>query len=138
MATYDSKYYYDKYKDKKAAVKTYEKNIGKLQDIKNALTDTMYDEIRNVNNELDALVEDLKKGVRHNSTFTNRANDFSSQKEKAVTADNKLSTTVSELEEEINSLTTKKNRAVTDRDTYKRKCKEKLEEEGKPSWYYWF
>lgn len=138
MATYDSAYYYKKYKSKKSAVKTYEDNIGDLQKIKSALTDNLYDEIRNVNNELDALMEDLKKGVRHNSTFTRRANDFGWKKEKAATADGNLLVSVRELEEEINSLTTKKNQAVFDRDFYQNKCKEKLEEEGKPSWYYWF
>jgi archaellum component FlaC len=98
----------------------------------------MYDEIRNVNNELDALKDDLKKGVRHNSAFTRSANDLMNQKEKAVTADGKLSVCVSELNEEIKSLKTKKSKAETDRDYNKRKCKEKLEEEGKPSWYYIF
>ena len=83
-------------------------------------------------------MQDLKKAVRHNATFTNRANAFGTEKEKAVTADGNLSISVRELDEEISSLTTKKNQAVSDRDYYKRKCKEKLEEEGKPSWYYWF
>ena len=87
MATYDSKYYYERYKSKKSSVKTYEKNISALQKIRSALTDNLYDEIRNVNNELDALMEDLKKAVRHNATFTNRANAFGTEKEKAVTAD---------------------------------------------------
>ena len=83
-------------------------------------------------------MEDLKKGVRHNSTFTRRANEFSSKKQKTVTADGDLSACIRELDEEISNLTCKKNQAVTDRDYHKRKCKEKLEEEGKPSWYYWF
>ena len=84
MATYDSKYYYEKYKSKKSSVKTYEKNISALQKIRSALTDNMYDEIRNVNNELDALMEDLKKAVRHNATFTNRANAFGTEKRKQL------------------------------------------------------
>lgn len=138
MAGYDSEYYYKKYKTKKSSVKTYENNIKALEKIRNALTDNMYDEIRSVNNELDALMEDLKKSVRHNATFTSRANSFSWQKEKAVTADGCLSVSVNELNEEISSLTAKKNQAISDRDYYQRKCKEKLQEEGKPSWTYWF
>ena len=138
MATKDSKYYYDKYKKEKSAVKTSEKNIKALEKILDALTDDTNDEIRAVNKELDALKDDLKDSVRHNASFTRSANDCSSQKEKGVTLDTHLSVCVKELEEEIRSLKTKKKEDAEDRDYYKKKCKEKLEEEGKPSWTYIF
>ncbi len=42
MATYDSAYYYKKYKSKKSAEKTYEDNNGDIQKIKSALTNKLY------------------------------------------------------------------------------------------------
>ncbi len=138
MAEHNSKYYYDLYRDKKSKAKQYKNDKEDLQSIKNAMSDNMYDEIGAVNGQLDELTSDLKESVRHNAAFTRHANDLGEKKEKTVTADGQLSVAVRELEEEIQSLTSKYNQAVSDRDYYKRKCQEKLEEEGKPSWYYWF
>ena len=52
-----SSYYYNLYKQKKNAVKSYDGDLKDLQKALDNLTDTMYDEIRNINNEL----EDLKR-----------------------------------------------------------------------------
>ncbi len=138
MAEHDSKYYYDRYRNKKSEAKRYKGDKEDLEKIHNSLTNDMYDEIGNINGELEALMEDLGASVRHNATFTRETSEFGTKKEKTVTADAHLAVTVRELEEEVQALSRKYNQAVSDRDYYKRKCKEKLEEEGNPSWYYWF
>lgn len=123
-----SSYYYNLYKQKKSAVKSYD-DIGDLRKALNNLTDTMNDEIRAVNNELEDLKSDLNKAIRHNAKFTSRANAVTSEKEKAVTADPNLSVVVRELEEEISRLSGLRTTAINDRDYYYRKYKEKKEEE---------
>ena len=95
----NSSYYYNLYKQKKNAVKSYDGDIADLRKALNNLTDTMNDEIRAINNELEDLKSDLNKAIRHNATFTSRANAVTVEKEKAVTADASLSIVVSELEE---------------------------------------
>lgn len=124
-----SSYYYNLYKQKKSAVKSYDDDIGDLRKALNNLTDTMNDEIRAVNNELEDLKSDLNKAIRHNAKFTSRANVVTSEKEKAVTADPNLSVAVRELEEEISRLSGLRTTAINDRDYYYRKYKEKKEEE---------
>ena len=81
-----SSYYYNLYKQKKNAVKSYDGDLKDLQKSLDNLTDTMSDEIRAINNELEDLKSDLNKSVRHNSKFTSRANAVTAEKEKAVTA----------------------------------------------------
>ena len=125
----NSSYYYNLYKQKKSAVKSYEDDIGDLRKALNNLTDTMGDEIRAVNNELEDLKSDLNKAIRHNAKFTSRTNAVTSEKEKTVTADPNLSVAVRELEEEISRLSGLKTTAANDRDYYYRKYKEKKEEE---------
>lgn len=124
-----SSYYHNLYKQKKNVAKSYEDDIGDLRKALNNLTDTMNDEIRAVNNELEDLKSDLNKAIRHNSKFTSRANAVTSEKEKAVTADPNLSVAVRELEEEISRLSGLRTTAINDRDYYYRKYKEKKEEE---------
>lgn len=124
-----SSYYYNLYKQKKNAVKSYDGDLKDLQKALDNLTDTMYDEIRAVNNELDDLKSDLNKAIRHNAKFTSRANAVTSEKEKAVTADPHLSVAVRELEEEISRLSGLRTTAINDRDYYYRKYEEKKEEE---------
>lgn len=125
----NSSYYYNLYKQKKNAVKSYEDDIGDLRKALSNLTDTMGDEIRAVNNELEDLKSDLNKAIRHNAKFTSRANAVTSEREKTVTADPHLSVAVRELEEEISRLNGLKTTAINDRDYYYRKYKEKKEEE---------
>lgn len=124
-----SSYYYNLYKQKKNAVKSYDNDIGDLRKALSNLTDTMYDEIRNVNNELEDLKSDLNKSIRHNSKFTSRANAVTAEKEKTVTADPHLSIAVRELQEEISRINGLRSQAVTDRDYYYQKYKDKKEEE---------
>lgn len=124
-----SSYYYNLYKQKKSAVKSYDDDIGDLRKAMSNLTDTMSDEIRAVNNELEDLKSDLNKAIRHNAKFTSQANAVTAEKEKAVTADSNLSVTVRELEEEISRLSGLRTTAINDRDYYYRKYKEKKEEE---------
>lgn len=126
-----SSYYYNLYTQKKNAVKTYDANLKDLRKALSNLTDTMSDEIRAVNNELDDLKSDLNKGVRHNSSFTSRANAFSAEKEKAVTADSFLSVAVRDLQDEISRVNGLRNQSVTDRDRYYQQYKDKKDEERK-------
>ena len=124
-----SSYYYNLYKQKKNAVRSYD---GDLKDIRKALdnlTDTMSDEIRAINNELEDLKSDLNKSVRHNSKFTSRANAVTAEKEKTVTADPHLSIAVRELQEEISRINGLRSQAITDRDYYYQKYNDKKEEE---------
>ena len=124
-----SSYYYNLYKQKKNAVKSYDDDIDDLRKALSNLTDTMNDEIRAVNNELEDLKADLNKSIRHNSKFTSRANAVTSEKEKAVTADTNLSVAVRELEEEISRLNGIRTTAINDREYYYQKYKGKKEEE---------
>ena len=126
-----SSYYYNLYTQKKKAVNSYDGDLKDLRKVLSNLTDTMSDEIQAVNNELEDLKSDLNKSIRHNSSFTSRANAFSSEKEKAVTADPILSVAVRELQEEISRVNGLKNQAVSDRDYYYQQYKIKKEEESK-------
>ena len=124
-----SSYYYNLYKQKKSAVKSYDGDLKDLQKALDNLTDTMNDEIRAINNELEDLKSDLNKSVRHNSKFTSRANAVTAEKEKTVTADPHLSIAVRELQEEISRINRLRSQAITDRDYYYQKYKDKKEEE---------
>lgn len=130
----DSSYYYNLYKQKRDAVKSYDSDLKDLNKALSNLTDTMGDEIRAVNTELEDLKSDLNKGVRHNSSFTSRANAVTTEKEKAITADPLLSVAVRELQEEISRINGLKSTAVGDRDYYYRKYKEKEEQERQEFW----
>lgn len=127
MAT--SSYYYNLYKQKNTSVNSYEGDLKDLRKALNNLSNTMSDEIRAVNNELDDLKSDLNKSIRHNSSFTSRANSVISEKEKTVTADPNLSVAIRGLEDEISRVNGLKNTAINDRDYYYRKYTEKKEEE---------
>lgn len=124
-----SSYYYNLYKQKKSAVKSYDGDLKDLQKALDNLTDTMNDEIRAINNELEDLKSDLNKSVRHNSKFTSRANAVTAEKEKTVTADPHLSIAARELQEEISRINRLRSQAITDRDYYYQKYKDKKEEE---------
>ena len=124
-----SSYYYNLYKQKKNATKSYDDDLKVLNKALSNLTDTMYDEIRDINNELEDLKSDLNKSVRHNSVFTSRANEVTFEKEKTVTADPYLSVAVSSLEDEIARINGLNSSAVSDREYYYRKYKEKKAEE---------
>ena len=124
-----SSYYYNLYKQKKKAVRSYDGDLKDLRKALDNLTDTMSDEIRAINNELEDLKSDLNKSVRHNSKFTSRANAVTAEKEKTVTADPHLSIAVRELQEEISRINGLRSQAITDRDYYYQKYNDKKEEE---------
>lgn len=124
-----SSYYYNLYKQKKNAVRSYDGDLKDLRKALDNLTDTMSDEIRAINNELEDLKSDLNKSVRHNSKFTSRANAVTAEKEKTVTADPHLSIAVRELQEEISRINGLRSQAITDRDYYYQKYNDKKEEE---------
>lgn len=130
----DSSYYYSLYKQKRNAVNDYEDNLRDLRKALSNLTDTMGDEIGNINNELDDLKSDLNKGIRHNYQFTSRANEVTEKKEKAVTADPNLSIAVSELQDEITRVDGLKNEAVSDREDYYRQYETKKDKERQEFW----
>ena len=124
-----SSYYYNLYKQKKKEVSSYDGDIKELNKVLSNLTDTMNDEIRAINAELDDLKSDLNKSIRHNATFTSRANGTTSEKEKAVTADSRLSRVVQEIEEEITRVNGLRTTAVNDRGYYWNQYERKKEEE---------
>lgn len=126
--------YYKKYQEEKKKAEGYEKNIKELQSIQNSLTGDMYDEIRNVNNELDELRGDLNQSVRHNAVYDRTADSLREEKEKAVTADGTLKVAVNEIQEEITRLTNLKRMAEQNRDNYYRdyqNAKEREEREAR-------
>ena len=125
----NSTYYNNLYKQKKSAIKSYDGNLKDLRKALTNLTDTMYDEIRAVNGELDDLKSDLAKGIRHNAKFSSQTSSLSSKKEKAVNADPFLSVVIRELQEEIDRVSRLKNQAVQDRDNYYNQYRTKKEEE---------
>lgn len=122
-------YYYNLYKQKRNAVKSYDNELADLRKILSNLTDTMSDEIRDINNELEDLKSDLLKSIRHNNTFTSRANIVTAEKEKAVTADPNLRIAVNMLEDEITRLNNLRTTAINERDNYYSRYTEKKEEE---------
>ncbi|GKU27254.1 hypothetical protein CFOLD11_40810 [Clostridium folliculivorans] len=124
-----SSYYYSKYKEKKNEVDDYEDNLKDLHRILDNLNYDLGDEISYVNNELDALVNNLNDAVRHNSSFTTKANDFVMKKAKSVDADSQLGASKYALEEEISRINNLRNQAISDRDYYYKKYVEKKAEE---------
>lgn len=124
-----SDYYYPLYKAKRDEAKAHSKNAAALQKVVDALANDFYDDIRNVNNELDDLVEDLKQAVRHNAVFTREAGNFIGRKEKGTGADRQLSAASGSLQDEIGLIRGKCSRAEADRDNYYRQYEEKKREE---------
>lgn len=127
----NSSYYYNQYKKQQNAARSYGNHKDNLQRILNTLTDSMYDEIRYVNNELDDLQEDLHRSIRHNSRFNNVANSLGRQKELGVTADVRLRVVVQEIQEEINSLNYKRNQSIQRQQDFYQDYRNKKEEERK-------
>ena len=124
-----SGYWYNLYKSKRDLVKTYEGQIKELRTILSNLQDNLWDVIRAVNNKIDDLKDDLNKGIRHNSRFTSKANSLGTEKEKAVTADRYLKTSVDEVDSEIARLSSLKGTAERERDDYYNKYNTAKEEE---------
>ena len=125
----NSSYYYDAYKREKRKVKDYQENLSELKDIRYNLRNTLTDEIRSVNTEIDDLRSDLKESVRHNSKFTSHVGDIYDEREKYVSSDSYLSTAIGELDDEITRINNLKDEAESDRDYYYRKYEQKKEEE---------
>lgn len=130
----DGSYYYALYKRKRDDVRAYESDSRDLSRVLSNLTDTMGDEIRAVNLELEDLKSDLSKSIRHNSGFSSSVSLATSEKEKVVTADPLLSVAVQELQEEIYRLSELKNAAINEREYYYGKYMTKKEEERKKFW----
>jgi len=125
----NSGYYRNLYKQFEQEAEDYGKDIEKLEQIKKNLSGDLYDEQLAVNREINDLVEDLKKGVRHNSVFTNKADDLKENKEKSSFDDASLGAAISSLESEISVLQNKKRTAEQKRDEAKRKYEEEKERE---------
>ena len=124
-----SGYYHDLYKQNKNICKDCENDLKDLNKIYNNLTDDMGDKIHDVNVKMEDLKSDMLKAIRHNYTFTATANGVTTEKEKTVTADTYLGTTVSELQDEISRLNRKMNDAADQRDYYYSQYKAKKQEE---------
>lgn len=112
-----SKYWNNLYKDKKSEAKNYNDRLNEIIKIRGTLED-FRSEIRNVNDEIDDLQEDLRKAVRHNYRFEANTNNLVAEKEKATTADPNLKNSMNELDDEITRLGTLKTNAERDRDQY--------------------
>lgn len=130
----DSSYYYDKYKENRDKVRSYEGDLKELKRALDNLTGSMDDEIRNVNQELEDLKSDLGKSIRHNSRFTSSMNEITCEKEKGVTADTDLSIVIRELEEEISRLEHQKNTAANHQESYYQQYETKKNEERQAFW----
>lgn len=125
----NSSYYYNQYKQFKKEADDYDRDIKQLESIRNKLTGGLYDEQLAVNRELNDLIEDLKKGVRHNSTFTNRADDLKNNKEKSSYDDAMLGGAIGNLDSEISILQGKMRTAEQNRDDAHRKYEDEKERE---------
>lgn len=124
-----SSYYKKKYKEKRKEAEDYKDKKGDINTILKNLRDSMGDEIRAVNNELDALKNDLDKSVRHDSVFSGNSNIASSKKESSIASDAKLSVAVSRLEDEVARLEKLRQQALEDEEYYYEKYLDAKERE---------
>lgn len=107
----NSLYYLGQYHQYKSTVKSLNKNIEALTNIRNKLGSDYYDEQGNTNKELNDLKEDLNKAVRHDGNWDAIASQCELYKEKAATADTNLNSAIDYLDEEIRSLNSQKSTA---------------------------
>lgn len=124
-----SGYYKQQYKQYKEDAKNYEKYEKELEKIHGNLADDLYDEVKDVNKELDDLKADLKKAVRHNQFFTNKAEDFEDNKECNTSIDAQLSGAEGCISDEIGEVRRKKDNAIRERDRNKELYDDKKDEE---------
>lgn len=124
-----SSYYYDLYKKKKKEAEDYDDDLKELNKILSSLVNSLYDEIKAVNDSFEKLNMELKKAVRHNVTFTSEANKIKEKKEKPVDSDKNLSNAKNALEDEIAKINGLKTQAISDRDYYYNRYLAKREEE---------
>lgn len=130
----NSKYYKQKYKQYKTEAKSLKNNESSLNKILANLRDTFDDEVRNVNNEYEELKSDLKKAVRHDSTFTVAADSLPGKKERRTSSDAKLSSAISSIEDELRDVGQKKRTAESNRDINEQNYNNKKREETEAFW----
>jgi len=114
---------------KKKEVVNYDDDLKDLKKILNNLSDSLSDEISVVNNVLDNLKNELNKAVRHNSSFTTKANELENKKQKAIYMDSYLGKSKYALEDEIARINSLRTQATSDRDYYYKKYLQKKDEE---------
>lgn len=124
----NSGYWYNQYVQYDNEVKKYEKNLKKLNKILDAYGE-FDDEKQAVNKEIDDLIADLKRGVRHNTIYTDNANELENEKEKDAGADPDLSQSMSAVQAEIAEINKKKSTAETNRNNAYRQYETDKEEE---------
>lgn len=124
-----SSYYYGLYIQYRNEVNKYEREINKLNGIRNNIAGSLYYDQLGVNNEIGDLMVDLRESVRHDSTFTQRVNNFEQKKEKGSYSDSHLSGAMDNLDSEISRLTTKKSAAEQNRDDAYRDYEDEKEQE---------
>ena len=124
-----SSHYQNLYRKKKNEVDQYDDDLKDLNRILENMAYELPFDIMDVNFGFDGLKEDLNKAVRHNSLFTNRANAFENKKEKSMGLDRNLSSTQNALEDEVARVTNLRSQAISSRDYYYDKYKEKQAEE---------
>lgn len=107
----DSKFFDNQYRSYKNQVKSLQKDLTMLIRIRDSLTGDFFDEQSNVNKELDDLMEDLNKAVRHDGKFSSIASSCNAYKEKGSTSDSGLSSAISAIESEIAQLNNQKSTA---------------------------
>lgn len=124
-----SSYYHNLYRKKKDEVDQYDDDLRDLNRILESMSWDLPAQIMDVNYEFDGLKEDLNKAVRHNTLFTNRANAFENKKEKSVGLDRDMSTSQNAIEDEVARVTNLRSQAISSRDYYYDKYREKKDEE---------
>lgn len=130
----DSGYYWNLYWSKRKEVNSLTDDVKDIEKIRNRLYDDFDDDIRNIRREMNDLAADMKKAVRHNAVFSAQTDKVQEKEENEVGSDPKLSSAISELNEEISSLNAKKRQAESDRDYYHRMYEQKKEEERQELW----
>ena len=130
MAT--SAEYEELYEQYKSAYNIYKDNLKDLNAILKAMTKNLDDDISKVNKKIDNLIDDLDKSVRHNASFKKNKKYLTDQS--SVYVDSNMSAAIREIQEEIASVSKKKNDAESYRDYYKKLYDQAVEEENAAWW----
>lgn len=127
----NSRYYYNQYTQNKKQSSSLKKDIDYLTNCRNKLMNDFYDEQNRVNQNLNALMDDLRKAVRHDSAWDASVTQMENKKETVVTSDYRLNTAQDFLQAEINTLNKKKNKTDAISNTAYQNYQRKKDEERK-------
>ncbi len=99
-----SAYYLQQYTAHNRLAEKYKNQADYLEPLKSKIDYNFDDDARRVSGKIDNLIDDLKKGVRKNETYTTHAEDLEQKKEHSALSDTKLSAASSALGAEISRL----------------------------------